>query len=211
MGATLRVLSTAIAIAVGVVVLLSYFVERIGGVELKSLQVVILNWATTLAAVALLVGVVNLVRVHAAKIDQGNVGSFYSTLLVLAFVVVLGLSLYPPGPAGKAGSWVFRYMIAPVEAAIGGMIFFFLVFAGYRLMRLRRSPWSLLFVAVSLFVLVGLAPLNLPGIEFLASMHNWIVQVPAVAGSRGILLGVALGTIATGLRVLMAADRPYGE
>jgi hypothetical protein len=31
-----------------------------------------------------------------------------------------------------------------------------------------------------------------------------------MAGARGILLGVALGTVATGLRILIGADRPYG-
>jgi hypothetical protein len=35
--------------------------------------------------------------------------------------------------------------------------------------------------------------------------------VPTLAGVRGILLGVALGTIATGLRVLMGAERPYTD
>jgi len=35
--------------------------------------------------------------------------------------------------------------------------------------------------------------------------------VVAAGGARGILLGVALGSIVTGLRVLLAVDRPYGE
>jgi hypothetical protein len=30
-----------------------------------------------------------------------------------------------------------------------------------------------------------------------------------VAGARGILLGVALGSLTTGLRILIGADRPY--
>jgi len=32
----------------------------------------------------------------------------------------------------------------------------------------------------------------------------------AAGGARGILLGVALGTLTTGLRILFGADRPYG-
>jgi len=31
-----------------------------------------------------------------------------------------------------------------------------------------------------------------------------------VAGARGILLGVSLGVIATGVRILIGSDRPYG-
>ncbi len=30
-----------------------------------------------------------------------------------------------------------------------------------------------------------------------------------IAGARGILLGIALGGLTTGLRILMGADRPY--
>ena len=32
----------------------------------------------------------------------------------------------------------------------------------------------------------------------------------ASGGARGILIGVALGTLTTGLRILFGADRPYG-
>ena len=37
------------------------------------------------------------------------------------------------------------------------------------------------------------------------------MEVPTLAGARGIMLGVALGTIAVGLRVLLGADRPYTD
>jgi hypothetical protein len=30
-------------------------------------------------------------------------------------------------------------------------------------------------------------------------------------GTRGLLLGIALGTVLTGLRVLFGVDRPYGD
>jgi hypothetical protein len=210
-----RLLSTAIAVAVGLVVLLAYFIGQIGGTDLRSLQTVLLNWAATLAAVALLVGIANLLRVHLSRVDQGGSAAVYSTVLMLAFAAVLGLALFPPGPAGPLAGWAFQYVIAPVEAAIGALIFFFLVFAGYRLMRMRRSPWAALFLIVALVALIGLIPINLPGAEGaargLADLRNWLIQVWAVAGTRGILLGVALGTVATGVRVLLAADRPYGD
>jgi hypothetical protein len=42
-------------------------------------------------------------------------------------------------------------------------------------------------------------------------IRPWIQQVLALGGARGILIGVALGTLTTGLRVLFGADRPYGD
>jgi len=44
---------------------------------------------------------------------------------------------------------------------------------------------------------------------WLPIIKDWILDVPALAGARGVLLGVALGTVATGLRVLLGIDRPY--
>jgi len=51
---------------------------------------------------------------------------------------------------------------------------------------------------------------ELPGLYGPQSLPSLLAGIPAVAGARGILFGVALGTVATGLRVLMGADRPYG-
>jgi hypothetical protein len=37
------------------------------------------------------------------------------------------------------------------------------------------------------------------------------MNVPVVAGQRGILIGVTLGAIATSLRLLVGIDRPFAE
>jgi hypothetical protein len=85
-----------------------------------------------------------------------------------------------------------------------------LTYAAARMLGRRMNLFSLVFIITVLLVLIG--TVSLPGVEIdlLRDLRSWIVQVAATAGARGILLGVALGTIATGLRVLMGADRPYG-
>jgi len=68
-----------------------------------------------------------------------------------------------------------------------------------------------IFILTAFLILLGTAPLyGFGDIPLLNGLRRWIAQVPAMAGARGILIGVALGTIATGLRVLIGADRPYG-
>jgi hypothetical protein len=52
---------------------------------------------------------------------------------------------------------------------------------------------------------------GLPEVAIFREAWAWLSQVPAVAGARGLMLGIALGIIATGLRVLLAMDRPYGD
>ena len=80
-----------------------------------------------------------------------------------------------------------------------------------RLLSRRINLFSLVFLLTSLTVLLGMATIPFINAPLLGEVRAWITQVPAVAGSRGILLGVALGTIATGLRILIGSDRPYGE
>jgi hypothetical protein len=58
-------------------------------------------------------------------------------------------------------------------------------------------------------VLVGQVTLGL--LPVLPDIQEWIMAVPAMAGVRGILLGVALGAILTGVRLLLGVERPYGD
>ncbi len=66
-----------------------------------------------------------------------------------------------------------------------------------------------IFIFTILFILSATAILAWMPLPLIGEMRDWISQVWSLAGMRAILLGVALGAIMTGLRVLMGADRPY--
>jgi hypothetical protein len=42
-----------------------------------------------------------------------------------------------------------------------------------------------------------------------ATVANWILDVPNMGASRGVIIGVALGTIAIAIRVLLGYERAY--
>lgn len=198
--------SAVIAISLGIIVLLGYFVP-IG--PLTSLRIVLLDWAVILAGVALIVGVVNLFYVHWKKTSEGNMESLYSGVLVFALLITLVLVGWF-GPTHTFSLWIFNYIQVPVESSLMAMLAITLAYASARLLRRRIDLLSGVFLATTLVVLLATAPLFGIEIPGLGELRDWIAQVPATAGARGILLGVALGVIATGLRVLMGADRPYG-
>jgi len=88
-----------------------------------------------------------------------------------------------------------------------------LVVAVVRMARQRPNLFSVVFIATGVLMLLGSAPLmgiEIPGLYGPEGLRSLLAQIPAVAGARGILLGVALGVIATGVRVLIGSDRPYG-
>ena len=202
-------ISVAIAIAFGVIVLLGYFVDL---PLLKQLTDIFLRYAAILAAVALWVGLVNLFAVHWRKIKQSEKGSPYSVIVLISFAITLLIVAYF-GPTAQWSLWIFNNIQIPIETSLMALLVVILIFATIRMMRKRLNWFSLVFVGAALLMLLGSAPLfgvELPLLHGPNGLRALISQIPVAAGARGLLFGVALGTIATGLRILIGTDRPYG-
>jgi len=128
---------------------------------------------------------------------------------MLATIIVAALF----GPTGYWSLWLFKNIQVPVETSLIGVLAIILVYAAARLLRRKLNLFSIIFFATALVVLLGSVPLlgiEIPGLHGEFGLRSLLIQLPAVAGARGILLGVALGALAAGIRVLMGVDRPYG-
>ncbi len=202
----------AIAIAFGLLTLIGYFFPSSS--FLAGLRFLLLDLAVILAGFAVFVGVANLINVHSRKVRRHEKGSSYSTLLIifLAVTFLLGLVARFVPLAGSLFSGAFNYIQLPVEATLMGILAVTLILAAVRLLR-RRLHWlSALFLVTAVLIIFGTISLpflgEVPGLSGL--VRPVLAQVFAASGARGILLGVGLGTLAMGLRVLFGADRPYG-
>ncbi len=220
-----NILATVIAISAGLITLLAYFIPFD---ILVALRLALISLVSLLAAWAVLAGALNLLIVHSRKFANQAPGGLYSVFVVLGFLAVLVGNLVAPflgwgqGAASAANSWFLTYTLTAGGASLAALIAFFLVYAGYRLLRLKRGgPPSLMvvvFVVSAVLALIALAPWpsGAPNPTLLADttlrdVVRTITRVPAIAGARGLLLGIALGSVATGLRLLMGLDRPYGD
>jgi len=201
------ILSTAIAILSGLVVLAGYFFKLPFLITARGL---LLEWAVILAAVAIFVGVFNLLQVNNHRIRTKQKDGFYSFILIFTMLVTLTLGLiFKPGH--PVMNLVFNSIQLPVEASLMAVLAVTLLMASFRLFRRQASLFSIIFIITALVILLGTAPLPFMTLPFFSeTIRPFIAQVLAAAGARGILLGVALGTLTTGLRVLFGADRPYG-
>lgn len=200
----MRVITAVIAIAAGILILGGYFFS-----PLAFVQTLLLNWAVILAGAATLVGFFNLILVHTDKIRRNEKGSIYSALLVISLVAtfIFGLILRPDHVIMKA---VINGVIIPVETALMGLLTISLLYAAIRLLRRRLDIMGIIFLITAAFLIFGSATLPFGDIPIISTLARWVTQVLALGGARGILIGVALGTLTTGLRVLFGADRPYG-
>ena len=106
---------------------------------------------------------------------------------------------------------IFNAIILPVETSLMAVMAVTLIYAGIRLLRHRNDLMAIIFLLTALVVMLGSAPLPFYEIPLVGSyIRPKIISIFASSGARGILLGVALGTLLTGLRILIGADRPYG-
>lgn len=204
----MKVIAAIVAIGSGLIVLLGYFFAVPALLQARQL---LLSWAMILAAVAVIVGVANLIAVHFTRVTKRLKGSPYSMVLLFALLgsLALGLAL---GPQNAAVQAMFNGIQVPVEASLMAVLAVTLLYAAIRLLRWRSDLMAIVFILTALLIFLGTAPLPFVGYIPIVSdmLRPFVAQVPAAAGARGILLGVALGTLLTGLRILFAADRPYG-
>lgn len=216
-----NVIATVIAVSAGVITLLGYFVRA--NPALLNVRVLLLSIVSLLAGWAVLAGALNLLLVHGKKFLNQAPGWFYSLFVILGFLAVVLVNLIAPfiglgsGAASAANAWLLTYLIGAGAATVAGLVAFFLVFAGYRLLRTRPTFTTVVFVITVVASLLVMAPWPAlletatgdTGVVF-RDVLRLLTLWTASAGARGLLLGVALGAIATGLRVLLALDRPYG-
>lgn len=205
-----RTLPAAIAIATSLFVLAAVFVTN---PLLDAIGTYFIDTAVIIAAFALFLGLFNVLRVHARKIRERQPGSLYSFVLIGAMLVVLvfGLPPIPGNPSGPSQPlirWIFQNIQAPIQAALSALLVFLVVTAAYRLLRARNAESAVMLI-VALLVLAGQVTAGL--VPVLPAIREWILDVPAMAGVRGILLGVALGTLLTGIRLVLGSERPYSD
>jgi hypothetical protein len=197
-----RTLPVALAVAFGLLTLLGLlFVPTVGNT--------LASWAAFLAAVALLLGVINLLGVHARRLAQGNL---YSGALVLSVLAVFGLAIADYlGFTDDGVGAVFELIQAPLEMAMASLLAFFLLFAGFKMLKRQRTAWAALFIITVIVLLLASAALPPFLSKILQPVSEIINGVFVSAGMRGILVGIALGAVTIALRVLSGMERPYDK
>jgi len=200
------ILSAIAAISAGLIVLLGYFVSI---APLPDLRLLLTDWSIVIAGMAVLVGIFNLVAVHMEKIRTRQKGSAYGALLVLSLIITFGFGLLL-GPDHLFMRAAVDAVIVPVEAALMAILAVTLIYASMRLLRRRMDAMSVLFLVAAIIFMLAMMPTPfgpIPGNQIFLFVEGAV----ATGGARGLLIGIALGTLLTGLRVLFGVDRPYGD
>ncbi|MFN0152679.1 MAG: hypothetical protein ACKVU1_18405 [bacterium] len=179
------------------------------------------DWAILIIAFAYFLGSANLVKVNAQKIARRERDWQYAIPLLGGLFVMAILGLFfgvteDKGAGGRLFNDLFLYVYTPMQATMFALLAFFIASAAFRSFRVRSVEGTLLAVA-AVIVMIGRVPvgaaisdaLHLPDALRFDAMQTWIMDVPNLAGKRAILIGSALGAIATGLKIVLGIERNY--
>ena len=203
--------SALVAFAVGVTVMLSLllgdnpalFGDQPGSEELARRIAlpadVLLRLVVIVVALSIVIGVANLLFVHVSRLKSGK---FYSAILLASF----GFTVYWY-VTRQGDTSLLEAVQLPIESALAALLFVSLVHGGSRVLGKRSDIWGLLFVAVVAVVLV--ASLPLAELAPVRAWSDWLMRIPVSAGARAMLLGIALGMVVAGVRVVLGQDRSY--
>lgn len=197
-------LISAITISFGLLTLVGLLGGESSGV-IYQISLTFLQIASITVAITVIIGIYNLVNVHARRVITRKHGMLYSAVMLASFILVIFLWLTDRNDVNLV---LLDSVQVPIEAGLAALVLFALVYGAYRLMR-RGVTWTgLLFTVVLLIVLLGALPTE-P--NALREIRAWLLEVPVNAGQRGILLGIALATLITGIRVITGQDRSIRE
>jgi len=188
----------------------------------------LLAWAVVFFSVAFLLGISNLVRISLKQIASGHPDRSYKIVLLIVLFVYLGtgiaeiegwLAPLATGALDAAGNavtsetvrrdWIFNRVFQPLQSTMFSLLAFYIASAAFRAFRARSLEAVLLLVAGAV-VMLGQVPLGdqiTGGVA--APLMDFLMRFVNGGGQKAIIIGVALGTLATGLRIVLGIERSY--
>ena len=84
----------------------------------------------------------------------------------------------------------------------------FVVSAAFRAFRMRNVEATLL-LGSAIILMIAAAPMGQALSPGLVDVGQWILDIPNNAGRRAIMMGAAIGAIATSLRIVLGLERSH--
>jgi hypothetical protein len=201
---------------VGITLIISFFIPH---TPFNLLENLFTDWFLIVAAFAIILGILNLLKISLDKAYKKKKDWFFGLVVVLSFffIVIPGF-LFSGGRGfqnpGTPFFWIYFYIYIPLMSTMFALLAFFVASASYRAFRARNKEATMLLLAAA-FVMLGRVPIGyylsswLPEKYQLAAIADWIMNFPQTAGQRAIMIGIALGIISTCLRVILGIERAY--
>ncbi len=176
-------------------------------------------------AFSLVLGVGSIVRHHLEKVRRKKENWQYSyvTLITLVISALIGLfggidakGFLPTKFVFPFTNYTFHFdiqtlysnIMVPLGATMFSLLAFFMTSAAYRAFRARTIEATILLFA-AFVVMLAAVPLTSNLFPKLPYFSEWILTVPNTAAKRGLGFGIALGSMATSLKIILGIERGW--
>ena len=201
---------------IGIVYVIQYFVPH---PPFSGLQNLLSDWVQIVVAFAIWLGALNLMKVSGNTVYRRAKGWPYAGTTILCFLITAVIGFFLSGGArfqepGTPFDWIYQNVYNPLSSTMFAVLAFYVASAAYRAFRARNLQASLLLLA-GFLVMLGRVPVGdhltafLPEGYRLSNLADWIMNVPNTAGQRAIMIGIALGTVSTSLRLILGIERSH--
>jgi hypothetical protein len=200
-----RSIPLTICLVAGLVMIVQFFIPHPVSVAVYSVST---NWVRLISAFALVLGAGSLIIHHVIRLQRRQKNWPYSivTLAGLAAMLVLGLGWGLK--SGAPGDVMYRNIQVPLGASMFSVLAFYMASASYRAFRARNKEATILLLA-AFVVMLGSVPVGTTIWNKIPIISEWILTVPNMAAKRGIFFGIALGAIATALKIILGIERGW--
>jgi hypothetical protein len=183
--------------------------------------------AVIVVAFGYVLGGASVFRVNLDSIFKRQRDWPYKVVLIVGMLVMLVFGLVVDRSRfqepGTVSIWMYDHLYVSMNATMFALLAFFIASAAFRAFRIRSTEAALL-AAAALIVMIGRVPagdamtravFDHPGWPHalralrISDLQQWVMDVPQNAAKRAILIGAAMGVMATGLRVILGIERAY--
>lgn len=205
-----REIPRLISMAAGIFVLIGFFVPH---PAIRTTYDDIQQWVIIVVAFTYVLGMANIMRINLKQIGARSKDWPYKVALVAGVVITMAVG-FSEGTKylndGTRFSWIYNTFYSAMSATMFSLLAFFIASAAFRAFRVRTLEALLLAVAAFILML-GRVPIGNAIHPVLPQAAEWLMNIPQNAAKRGILMGAALGVIATGFRIILGIERTYGS
>ena len=201
---------------VGITFVVQFFVPHR---PFSGMQGLFTDWVQVIAAFAIWLGALNLMKVSADSVYRKTRGWPYAAIIIACFLMTSVVGFFLSGGTrfqdpGTPFDWIYQNVYNPLSATMFAMLAFYVASASFRSFR-ARNPEATLLLLAAFFVMLGRVPVGdvltgfLPEGYRLSNFADWIMNVPNKAGQRAIMIGIALGIVSTSLRLMLGIERSH--
>lgn len=209
---------TAVTFISGIYLALEFLIPHHNA--LTDVMPTVSNLEIVIGSFALMLGIWNLFQIHGKAVSKRTPGWYNSAAFFVSFfaIMILGF-LRDKAVAGTAEMFdiLFTGFLLSLQATTFSLVAFYIVSAAYRAFRIRSAE-SVLMMAAAALIMLALVPVGTQLTEWLPKtgiwssfrlerIGYWMLLSPNMAVQRAIAFGVAVGALATGLRIWLSLER----